>query len=153
MPRPSNPHGKDKPRTICLDGDVSEIAQRLADQNMLSREITNFLRTKYGHPTALDKMKADLAELVNSRKNLQHQEEELIEAIDLEERLSREKALHDLENERAVARENLKQVESNINLIETRLKYGIQDPVQRELAHKDLIRYQKALKTLQGVLE
>lgn len=153
MPRPSNPNGKDKPRTICLDGDVSEIAQRLADNNMLSREITEFLRNKYGHPTQLDKLKAQLSDMVNARKNLQAQEEELIQAIDEEEALARQKAIHDLENERAVARKNIKEVESNINLIETRLKYGIADDVQRELAKKDLIRYQNALVQLKGVLE
>lgn len=86
MGRKPNPKGKDRTRTISLDGDVSDVAQELADKSQLSKVLSQLLRNAYNISDEVAIMKDKLASLVEERKGLQRLEEEMIEAIDEAER-------------------------------------------------------------------
>lgn len=149
MARTPNPIGKDRPRTICLDGDVSEIAQRLADNNLLSREISQFLRNKYGYASEIEKEEARLHEVINARKNLQEEEEAIISKLDEMKQREFDKALQERAKAQETALKDIQFLEGKISSIEARLKYGIADEERRKQAIKDLDRHQKALTKLE----
>ena len=86
MGRKPNPKGKDRTRTVSLDGDVADIAQELADKSQLSKVISQLLRNAYNISDEVSRMKEQLEQMTNKRKVLQHAEAELIEAIDEAER-------------------------------------------------------------------
>lgn len=73
---------KDKTRSIRLDADVGELAQRLADDGKLSATISQLLRQHFAIHGEIDIMKTKLDELVNQRMAIREQEEELSELID-----------------------------------------------------------------------
>ena len=82
MGRNPDPRGKDRPRTIVLSGDVAEIAQKLADQQVLSKTLSELLRSAYGFGDAINEKKRALELLIAERESLQEQEEGLIRQID-----------------------------------------------------------------------
>lgn len=105
MGRKPNPRGKDKTRTISLDGDVGEIAQRLADKGQLSSTISDALRRQFGIDTQLDKLKLELNNSIDERKALQEKEESLIHAINMAEQISIERRttlIPQLENQKHI---------------------------------------------------
>jgi DNA repair exonuclease SbcCD ATPase subunit len=73
---------KDKTRSIRLDADVAELAQRLADDGKLSATISQLLRQHFAIHGEIDIMKTKLDELVNQRMSIREQEEELSDLID-----------------------------------------------------------------------
>lgn len=81
MGRKRNPLGKDRNRTIQLDGDVAEKAQSLADEGKLSRKISELLRYHYQIDSEASRLKSQLNDLIDKRKEMQALEEELIEKI------------------------------------------------------------------------
>lgn len=81
MGRKPNPRGKDRTRTISLDGDVADIAQELADKSQLSKVLSQLLRNAYNISDEVSKMKQQLETMTSERKRIQQAEEELIEAI------------------------------------------------------------------------
>lgn len=81
MGRKPNPKGKDRTRTISLDGDVSDIAQQLADKSQLSKVLSQLLRNAYNLSDEVSAMKEQLETMTTERKRIQQAEEELIEAI------------------------------------------------------------------------
>lgn len=88
MGRKPNPRGKDRTRTISLDGDVAEIAQKLADKSQLSAVLSQLLRQNYGISDELSQLKQVLSATIDERKNLQEKELQMIEQIEAaEERL------------------------------------------------------------------
>ena len=82
MGRKPNPKGKDRPRSICLDGDVSELAQKLADKSQLSSVLSQLLRQNYGISDELSQLEQALSVTIDERKNLQQKEATLIEEIE-----------------------------------------------------------------------
>jgi len=91
MPRKAK-IGKDITRSIRLDEDVAEIAQRLADDKMLSHTLSKLIRQHYGLNTEIDALKAELDHVVNERMKLQENEKVLATMIDeAEERFLQEK--------------------------------------------------------------
>lgn len=70
MARPSDKRGRDRSRTIQLTGDVAEIAQKLADNNELSKVLSDLLRQNYGYATKMSKIQAQLAEIAESESEL-----------------------------------------------------------------------------------
>jgi len=82
MARPSNPRGKDKPRSIVLDGDVAEIAQRLADNNALSSTLSELLRSNYGFGDAIEEKKRQMHAVITERQRLAQVEADLEAEID-----------------------------------------------------------------------
>lgn len=88
MGRKPNPRGKDRTRTISLDGDVADIAQELADKSQLSKVLSQLLRNAYNISDEVSKMKQQLETMTVERKRLQDAERELIDAItDAENRI------------------------------------------------------------------
>ena len=85
MGRKPNPRGKDRTRTISLDGDVAEIAQQLAGKSQLSKVLSQLLRQAYNISGEVAILKDKLAAIVGERKRLQRREEELIEDIGRQE--------------------------------------------------------------------
>ena len=73
---------KDATRSIRLDGDVAQIAQKLADDKMLSHTLSKLLRQHYGLNTEIDSIKAQLDRTVNERMVLQQEEKLLADKID-----------------------------------------------------------------------
>ena len=78
MVRPPKPGGRDRTRSISLDGDVSEIAENLARKNQLSRTLSELLRKAYGFPSEAEKAKASLFEATSRRKAAAIEEEEAL---------------------------------------------------------------------------
>lgn len=92
MGRKPNPRGKDRTRTISLDGDVADIAQELADKSQLSKVLSQLLRNAYNISDEVSKMKQQLETMTVERKRLQDAERELIDAItDAENRIIHER--------------------------------------------------------------
>jgi len=85
MGRKPHPKGKDRTRTVALDGDVAEIAQHLADKSQLSKVLSQLLRQAYNISGEIAIMKDKLAALTEERKGLQRLEEEMIEDIGRQE--------------------------------------------------------------------
>lgn len=82
MGRKPNPRGKDRTRTISLDGDVAEIAQDLADKSQLSKVLSQLLRHSYGISDDISRLELALSSTIEERKQLQLKEEELIHEIE-----------------------------------------------------------------------
>jgi chromosome segregation ATPase len=82
MGRKRNPLGKDRNRTIQLDGDVADKAQALADEGKLSRKISELLRYHYQIDSEVSRLESQLNDLIDKRKEMQGLEEELIAKID-----------------------------------------------------------------------
>lgn len=82
MGRKADPRGKDRPRTIVLRGDVADIAQKLADDGILSKTLSELLCAAYGFGDAIDEHKRALARIIEERKALMESEEQLIATID-----------------------------------------------------------------------
>lgn len=92
MGRKPNPRGKDRTRTISLDGDVADIAQELADKSQLSRVLSQLLRQAYNISDEVAVLKAKLTETIDQRRALQAKEEDIIAAIsDAEEKIIHQK--------------------------------------------------------------
>lgn len=114
MGRKPDPRGKDRPRSIVLCGSVAEIAQRLADAGTLSATISDLLRREYGLTGALDDAKAALVALTDQRKQMQADEEALIQRIDAleQEHLNRASTIRPtLEHRLQLAQERLREAD------------------------------------------
>jgi len=111
--RPLKEGGRDRTRSISLDGDVAEIAENLARNNLLSRTLSELLRNAYGFASEKERAEARLFELTSQRKEAQKAEEEalaVLEAIHAQEQAkqaeveaalnaTRHQALKDLERQ------------------------------------------------------
>lgn len=92
MPK-GNGKPKERSRSIALDADVSEIAQKLADRNELSSTLSELLRQAYGFGDKIEEKKRALHRLLDEKKQLHDKEIELIAEIDtLEAKKINEKA-------------------------------------------------------------
>tara|TARA_Y100000004_G_C8926240_1_gene417757 strand:+ start:717 stop:1172 length:456 start_codon:yes stop_codon:yes gene_type:complete len=85
MVRPSDSRGRDRTRSIQLDGRVSEIAQNLASQGKLSSVLSNLLYEKYGHTSKRAKLEAKLAELDAERAEIELRKGQVKKALELHE--------------------------------------------------------------------
>lgn len=85
MGRKPNPRGKDRTRTISLDGDVAEIAQELADKSQLSKVLSELLRSSAGLTSQVELMKDELNAIVDERRALDERARSLEDAIDKKE--------------------------------------------------------------------
>ena len=82
MVRPKKAIGRDRTRSISLDGDVAEIAENLASKNLLSRTLLELLRNAYGFPSEKERAEALLFEATSARKEAQAKEEEALRALE-----------------------------------------------------------------------
>lgn len=81
MPK-GNGKQKERTRSISLDIDVSEIAQKLADRGELSSTLSELLRQAYGFGDKIEEKKRALHQLLDEKKRLSDLEIELIAEID-----------------------------------------------------------------------
>ena len=88
--------GKDRTRTIALDGDVASIAQRLASKSQLSATLSELLRREYGLTSEIDDKKAMLAAMVEEDRQRAAQREALASEIDAMEQAAIERATNEL---------------------------------------------------------
>ena len=87
---------KDVTRSIRLDGDVKEIAQKLADDKMLSKTLSKLLRQHYGMHDEITSIKQQLDRTVNERMLLQEEEKILADKIDELENVKLKRQMTDL---------------------------------------------------------
>lgn len=73
---------KERTRSISLDNDVSEIAQKLADRNELSSTISELLRQAYGFGDKVEEKKRELTQLLDEKDRIRTKEQQLIDEID-----------------------------------------------------------------------
>lgn len=73
---------KERLRTIQLDADVSEIAQKLADKKELSSTLSELLRSNYGFGDALEEKKRELTAILDHIQDMNHKREEMENEID-----------------------------------------------------------------------
>ena len=73
---------KERTRSISLDNDVSEIAQKLADRNELSSTISELLRQAYGFGDKVEEKKRELTQLLDEKDRIREKEQQLIDEID-----------------------------------------------------------------------
>lgn len=81
MPK-GNGRQKERTRSISLDVDVSEIAQKLADRNELSATLSELLRQAYGFGDKIEEKKRALHRILDEKAALAAQEIELVAEID-----------------------------------------------------------------------
>ena len=107
---------KERLRTIQLDQDVSEIAQRLADKKQLSATISELLRVNYGFGDKLEEKKRELHTLFDHKAALIAQENKLFDEI---ERMEKE-YLHRESNVKPVLQEKLIKLDARIKLLKSK---------------------------------
>ena len=77
---------KERLRTIQLDLDVSEIAQKLADKKELSSTLSELLRANYGFGDKLEEKKRELHAILDHIADMHHKRDEMIADIDATEK-------------------------------------------------------------------
>ena len=77
---------KERLRTIQLDLDVSEIAQKLADKKELSSTLSELLRANYGFGDKLEEKKRELHALLDHIEDMNHKRREMEDDIDATEK-------------------------------------------------------------------
>lgn len=107
---------KERLRTIQLDLDVSEIAQRLADKKELSSTLSELLRVNYGFGDKLEEKKRELHNLLDYKDQLRQQERELTEEITQMEK----DFIHRETNVKPVLQEKLVKLDSRIKLLKSK---------------------------------
>lgn len=118
---------KERLRTIQLDLDVSEIAQRLADNKQLSSTLSELLRVNYGFGDKLEEKKRELTTLLDHKDALREQERQLIDQI---ERM--EAAFLDREtNVKPVLKEKLQKLDAKLKMLKTQAEETIDASVRR----------------------
>ena len=141
---------KERLRTIQLDLDVSEIAQRLADNKQLSSTLSELLRVNYGFGDKLEEKKRELHTLLDHKQQLIEQENKLYDEIE-----SMEAAFLDREtNVKPVLKEKLQKLDAKLKMLKTqaertidasvrRMKYRAIEATEQQIQdiHKQLIEF------------
>ena len=118
---------KERLRTIQLDLDVSEIAQRLADNKKLSATLSELLRVNYGFGDKLEEKKRELHSLIDHKQALVEQERQLIEEIN-----QMEIAFIDREtNVKPVLKEKLQKLDAKLKMLKKQAEQTIDASVRR----------------------
>lgn len=131
---------KERLRTIQLDLDVSEIAQRLADKKELSSTLSELLRVNYGFGDKLEEKKRELHVLLDHKQELIEQENKLYDEIESMERsfLDRETNLKPVLQEKAIkldAKIKLlnKQANASIDASVRRMKFRAIEQLEKQM--------------------
>ena len=118
---------KERLRTIQLDADVSEIAQRLADNKQLSSTLSELLRVNYGFGDKLEEKKRELHTLLDHKQQLIEQENKLYDEIE-----SMEKAFLDREtNVKPILKEKLQKLDAKLKMLKSQAERTIDASVRR----------------------
>jgi hypothetical protein len=118
---------KERLRTIQLDADVSEIAQRLADNKELSSTLSELLRVNYGFGDKLEEKKRELHTLLDHKRSLSEQEQRLIDEIN-----QMEIAFIDREtNVKPILKEKLQKLDAKLKMLKSQAERTIDASVRR----------------------
>ena len=118
---------KERLRTIQLDLDVSEIAQRLADQKKLSSTLSELLRANYGFGDAIEEKKRELTALLDHKQSLIQQERDLEEEINQMET----DFIHRETNVKPVLQEKLVKLNAKVKHLKSQAERSIDAHVRR----------------------
>ena len=139
---------KERLRTIQLDADVSEIAQRLADKKELSSTLSELLRVNYGFGDKLEEKKRELHVLLDHKQELIEQENKLYDEIE-----AMEKAFVDREtNVKPVLEEKLKKLDARIKMIRSQAERTIDASVRRS-KYRAIEAFEKQMQDIRTQLD
>ena len=139
---------KERLRTIQLDADVSEIAQRLADKKELSSTLSELLRVNYGFGDKLEEKKRELHVLLDHKQELIEKENKLYDEIE-----SMEKAFLDREtNLKPVLEEKLTKLDARIKMIRSQAERTIDASVRRS-KYRAIETFEKQMQEIRGQLD
>jgi Tfp pilus assembly protein PilN len=140
--------GKERLRTIQLDADVSEIAQRLADKKELSSTLSELLRVNYGFGDALEEKKRELHTLLDHKQSLCEEEERLKEEIN-----QMEIAFIDREtNVKPVLQEQLVKLDARIKHIKRQAEQTIDASIRRQ-KYRAIENFEKQMQEIREQLD
>ena len=139
---------KERLRTIQLDADVAEIAQRLADKKELSSTLSELLRVNYGFGDKLEEKKRELHVLLDHKQELIEQENKLYDEIE-----AMEKAFVDREtNVKPVLEEKLKKLDARIKHLRTQAERTIDASVRR-MKYRGVEELEKQMQEIRAQLD
>jgi len=139
---------KERLRTIQLDADVSEIAQRLADKKELSSTLSELLRVNYGFGDKLEEKKRELHVLLDHKQELIKQENKLYDEIE-----TMEKAFLDREtNLKPVLEEKLTKLDARIKMIRSQAERTIDASVRRS-KYRAIETFEKQMQEIRAQLD
>jgi chromosome segregation ATPase len=139
---------KERLRTIQLDADVSEIAQRLADKKELSSTLSELLRVNYGFGDKLEEKKRELHVLLDHKQELIEQENKLYDEIE-----AMEKAFVDREtNVKPVLEEQLVKLDAKIKHVKSQAERTIDASVRR-MKYRALEELEKQMQSIREQLD
>lgn len=118
---------KERLRTIQLDLDVSEIAQRLADNKKLSATLSELLRVNYGFGDKLEEKKRELHNLLDHKQTLIEQENKLYDEIERMEKSFIERETH----LKPVLKEKLQKLDAKLKMLKKQAEQTIDASVRR----------------------
>ena len=118
---------KERLRTIQLDLDVSEIAQKLADQKKLSSTLSELLRENFGYGDKLEEKKRELHNLLDHKQKIAADEQRLIDEIDKMEMDFIERDT----NLKPILKEKYQKLDARINLLRKQANSTIDASVRR----------------------
>lgn len=118
---------KERLRTIQLDLDVSDIAQRLADKKELSSTLSELLRANYGYGDKLEEKKRELHNLLDHKQQLIDEENRLYDEIEQMEKdfMNRETNL------KPVLKEKMQKLNAKIDMLRKQANASIDASVRR----------------------
>lgn len=151
MVRPSDPRGRDRTRSIQLDGRVADIAQNLSDQGKLSSVLSNLLFDAYGHTSKRAKLEAKYAELEQQSREIIEQRMQVRKSIELLENNKKRNAarIDDLEIKLESMIKSLRETEAMIQTGHTVNKGGITYQKVKETQSALVEKYRRELEDLQ----
>ena len=139
---------KERLRTIQLDADVSEIAQRLADKKELSSTLSELLRVNYGFGDKLEEKKRELHNLLDHKQELIEQENKLYDEIE-----AMEKSFVDREtNVKPVLEEKLVKLDAKIKHVQSQAERTIDASVRR-MKYRALEELEKQMQSIREQLD
>lgn len=118
---------KERLRTIQLDLDVSDIAQRLADKKELSSTLSELLRANYGYGDKLEEKKRELHNLLDHKQQLIDEENRLYDEIEQMEKdfINRETNL------KPVLKDKMQKLNAKIDMLRKQANASIDASVRR----------------------
>lgn len=139
---------KERLRTIQLDADVSEIAQRLADKKELSSTLSELLRVNYGFGDKLEEKKRELHVLLDHKQELIEQENKLYDEIE-----AMEKAFVDREtNVKPVLEEQLVKLDAKIKHVKAQAERTIDASIRRS-KYRAIENFEKQMQEIREQLD
>ena len=139
---------KERLRTIQLDLDVSEIAQKLADKKELSSTLSELLRANYGFGDKLEEKKRELHAILDHISDMHHKRDEMIADIDATEK----EFLNAQTNVVPQLKEKLVTLRARYDMIKKQADTAI-DPTVRSMKYRGMEQFEKQIQDVLAQLE